>query len=105
MRPTHLLVLVPALVLTACAKKDLDSEDNLTAPPATPVAEAPTPDLPNPAGINPFRVPDPTSKLPEAKDSRATTNAPVVPAPSGNDTATVTVRPPAEEPAPSGNNE
>ena len=105
MRSTHLLLLVPALVLTACAKKDLDSEDNLTPPPATPIAEAPTPELPNPAGNNPFRVPDATSKLPEAKDSRASTNAPIAPAPSGNDTATVTVRPPAEDPAPSGDNE
>lgn len=105
MRLPHLLILVSALVLTACAKKDLETEDEPTPPPAEPVASAPAPELPGPGTNNPFRVPDATTKLPEAQDARGGANSPVTPAPSGNDTATVTVRPPTEVPPASDNNE
>ena len=102
MRGAFLLILLPTLVLVACGKKDLESEEPI--PEAVPVAapSAPTPDLPTPSATNPFRTPDVTSKLPDPTDSRTT---PVLaPDIAPNNSATVTVRPPAS-PSPSDGNE
>ena len=106
MRLLPFILLVPTLVLSSCGKKDLETEPEPTPAPDT---AAPTPaparKLPAPGLANLLRVPDATSKLPDAKDTQAT-GAPVIAPPTEDDeTATVTVRPPAIASPPSGNTE
>lgn len=106
MRHPALLILLSSLVLSACGKQDLETEPEPTPAPApAPTTPPPGDNLAVPGNPNPFRVPDATSKLPEAKDTRAVGDPSVAPPPQDGDTATVTVRPPAEAPAVSGNTE
>lgn len=104
MRVTPLLILLPALALAACGKKDLEAETEATpAPEAVPAPVAPAPDLPVTGSNHPFRVPDATNKLPSTDDTRSATTRPGSTGPV-NDSATVTVRPPEASP-PTGDNE